>query len=167
MTGEIQVHAPHMLAGYDRLWRTDAAAKAGTPAEEWHRTGDVGHLDAAGRLWVEGRLPHVITTPEGVVTPVRIELAAQRAGVAPRAAAVGVGPRGTQQLVVVAEGQEGPLADPALAAAVRAAVDRPVAAVLAVPALPTDIRHNAKIDRARDGALGDAGARGRAGRATP
>lgn len=148
VTGEIQVHAPHMLAGYDRLWRTDAAAKAGSPAEEWHRTGDVGHLDAQGRLWVEGRLPHIITTPEGVLTPVRIELAAQRAG-APRAAAVGVGPRGTQQLVVVAEGQPGPLADPALAAAVRLEVDRPVAAVLAVAALPTDIRHNAKIDRAR------------------
>jgi acyl-coenzyme A synthetase/AMP-(fatty) acid ligase len=148
VTGEIQVNAPHMLAGYDRLWRTDAAAKAGTPRQEWHRTGDVGHLDDQGRLWVEGRLPHIVTTPEGVVTPVRIELAAQRAG-APRAAAVGVGPRGTQQLVVVAEGQPGPLADPALAEAVRREVDRPVAAVLAVPALPTDIRHNAKIDRAR------------------
>jgi acyl-CoA synthetase (AMP-forming)/AMP-acid ligase II len=156
VTGEIQVHAPHMLAGYDRLWRTDAAARAGTRAEEWHRTGDVGHLDADGRLWVEGRLPHVITTPAGTVTPVRIELAAERAlrrasggSGAQRAAAVGVGPRGTQQLVVIAEGQKGPLADPALAAAVRAEVDRPVAAVLTVPALPTDVRHNAKIDRAR------------------
>ncbi|RIX28361.1 alpha/beta fold hydrolase [Amnibacterium setariae] len=148
VTGEIQVHAPHMLAGYDRLWRTDAAAKAGTPHEEWHRTGDVGHLDAQGRLWVEGRLPHVVTTADGVVTPVGVELAAQRAG-ASRAAAVGVGPRGTQQLVVIVEGQAGPLADPALAAAVRLEVDRPVAAVLAVPELPTDIRHNAKIDRAR------------------
>ncbi|GAA4746352.1 alpha/beta fold hydrolase [Amnibacterium soli] len=148
VTGEIQVHAPHMLAGYDRLWRTDAAAKAGTPQEEWHRTGDVGHLDAQGRLWVEGRLPHVVTTADGVVTPVRIELAAQRAG-APRAAAVGVGPRGTQQLVVVVEGQEGPLADPGTAEAVRRETDRFVAAVLAVPVLPTDIRHNAKIDRAK------------------
>jgi acyl-CoA synthetase (AMP-forming)/AMP-acid ligase II/pimeloyl-ACP methyl ester carboxylesterase len=148
ITGEIQVNAPHMLAGYDRLWRTDAAAKAGTPQEEWHRTGDVGHLDEQGRLWVEGRLPHIVTTADGIVTPVRVELAAQRAG-ASRAAAVGVGPRGTQQLVVVVEGQPGPLADPALAEAVRREVDRPVAAVLAVPALPTDIRHNAKIDRAR------------------
>jgi olefin beta-lactone synthetase len=148
VTGEIQVSAPHMLAGYDRLWRTDAAARAGTPGSLWHRTGDVGHLDGDGRLWVEGRLPHVITTPEGVLTPVRIELAAQRAG-APRAAAVGVGPHGTQQLVVVVEGEDGPLATPALAAATRAEVGRPVAAVLAMPALPTDIRHNAKIDRAR------------------
>jgi acyl-coenzyme A synthetase/AMP-(fatty) acid ligase len=147
VTGEIQVHAPHMLAGYDRLWRTDAAARAGTATEEWHRTGDVGHLDAEGRLWVEGRLPHVITTPDGIVTPVRIELAAQRAG-AERAAAVGVGPRGTQQLVVVAEGQRPGLVEGPLADAVRAAVGHPVAAVLGIERLPTDIRHNSKIDRA-------------------
>ncbi len=31
---------------------------------------------------------------------------------------------------------------------VRAAVGVPVAAVLGMPALPTDIRHNSKIDRA-------------------
>jgi len=49
----------------------------------------------------------------------------------------------------VVEGAAGPLADPALADAVRREVGRPVAAVLAVPELPTDIRHNAKIDRAR------------------
>jgi hypothetical protein len=60
-----------------------------------------------------------------------------------------VGPRGTQQLVVVAEGErrgflEGPQAD-----AVRAAVGRPVAAVLGIDRLPTDIRHNSKIDRTR------------------
>jgi len=36
-----------------------------------------------------------------------------------------------------------------LAAAVRAAVGSPVAAVLVVPVLPTDIRHNSKIDRSR------------------
>ncbi|OOB89319.1 hypothetical protein, partial [Rathayibacter sp. VKM Ac-2630] len=40
------------------------------------------------------------------------------------------------------------LADPELAADIRAAVGAPVAAVLVVPALPTDIRHNSKIDRA-------------------
>jgi acyl-CoA synthetase (AMP-forming)/AMP-acid ligase II len=148
VTGEIQVHAPHMLAGYDRLWRTDRAARTGTPQEPWHRTGDVGHLDEQGRLWVEGRLPHVIVTAEGVVTPVGVELAAERAGVS-RAAAVGVGPRGTQQLVVVAEGLEPGLAPAELAAAVRASVAQPIAAVLGVRDLPTDIRHNAKIDRAR------------------
>ena len=31
----------------------------------WHRTGDVGHLDADGRLWIEGRLAHVLVTADG------------------------------------------------------------------------------------------------------
>ena len=40
----------------------------------WHRTGDVGHLDAAGRLWVEGRLVHVDQRPlTDPLTPVGIE----------------------------------------------------------------------------------------------
>ena len=41
------------------------------------------------------------------------------------------------------------LASATLAEAVRAAVGRPLAAVLLVPALPTDIRHNSKVDRTR------------------
>jgi hypothetical protein len=54
----------------------------------------------------------------------------------------------------------GPLAD-----AVRAAVSVPVAAVLAVPGLPVDIRHNSKIDRARVAAWAERVlAGGRAGR---
>ena len=36
-------------------------------------------------------------------------------------------------------------------AAVRSAVGRDVAAVIVVPVLPTDVRHNSKIDRARLG----------------
>jgi hypothetical protein len=39
------------------------------------------------------------------------------------------------------------LAAPDLASQVRAAVGLPVAAVLVVPTLPTDIRHNSKVDR--------------------
>ncbi|MDH2442747.1 alpha/beta fold hydrolase [Amnibacterium sp. CER49] len=146
-TGEIEVSAPHMLTGYDRLWLTDRRARAGTSAQPWHRTGDVGHLDEQGRLWVEGRLQHVIVTADGVVTPVGVEQRAESVGVR-RAAAVGVGPRGTQQLVVVVEDRPSGLVEPALADSVRAAVGEPVAAVLGVPRLPTDIRHNSKIDRA-------------------
>ncbi|MET4051739.1 acyl-CoA synthetase (AMP-forming)/AMP-acid ligase II/pimeloyl-ACP methyl ester carboxylesterase [Frigoribacterium sp. PvP054] len=156
VTGEIVVSAPHVEDHYDRLWLTHRASRLGSTAEtRWHRTGDVGHLDAAGRLWVEGRLPHVITTPTGVLTPVASEQAVEAlAGIA-RAAVVGVGPAGTQQVVVVAEtvppARRPGLAPAALAASVRSAVaaasGRPVAAVLVVPRLPTDVRHNSKIDR--------------------
>jgi len=154
VTGEIVVSAPHVKDHYDRLWLTDRAATRGVaPGERWHRTGDVGHLDAAGRLWVEGRLPHVITTPHGVVTPVGPELAVSALAGVDRAAAVGVGPAGSQQVVIVVEtlppAARVGLAEPALAADVREVAGQPVAAVLVVPHLPTDIRHNSKIDRTR------------------
>jgi hypothetical protein len=41
------------------------------------------------------------------------------------------------------------LASAELAASVRAATSVPIAAVIVVPHLPTDIRHNSKIDRVR------------------
>jgi acyl-coenzyme A synthetase/AMP-(fatty) acid ligase/pimeloyl-ACP methyl ester carboxylesterase len=157
--GEIVVSAPHLKAHYDRLWLTDRAAERDTPEEteastaRWHRTGDVGHLDAHGRLWVEGRLPHVLVTSTGPIAPVGPEQQVERIDGVRRAAVVGVGPEGLRQAVAVVEttaptSRPG-LADPALTRAVRAGTDLPLVAVLAVPRLPTDIRHNSKIDRTR------------------
>jgi acyl-coenzyme A synthetase/AMP-(fatty) acid ligase/pimeloyl-ACP methyl ester carboxylesterase len=149
-TGEIVVRTPWMSAGYDQLWRTQFDARPIDAAgATWHRTGDVGHLDDAGRLWVEGRSVHVIAADGVAITPVPVEVAVERLDGIDRAAAVGVGPTGCQQLVVVIEhatGADG-VAGAALCARVRASVDHPVAAVLTVGALPVDIRHNTKIDR--------------------
>jgi len=156
ITGEIVAEAPHVHDRYDRLHVTDRAARRDSAdGVRRHRTGDVGHLDATGALWVEGRLPHVITTAEGVLTPVDPEQRAESVAGVGRAAAVGVGPAGVQQLVLVVErvpaARRVGLADADLAAAVRSAVGRDVAAVIVVPVLPTDVRHNSKIDRARLG----------------
>ncbi|GAA1877677.1 alpha/beta fold hydrolase [Paeniglutamicibacter psychrophenolicus] len=152
LTGEILVRAPHVKDRYDRLWITEQLS---TSIPGWHRTGDVGHLDDAGRLWVEGRLGHVLNTPTGPKTPVAAEQAAESVTGAGRAALVGVGPTGTQASVVVMEtvppARRAAPAPEALAQAVRVAVARTgtkVSAVLVVPVLPTDIRHNSKIDRA-------------------
>ncbi|WP_026264217.1 alpha/beta fold hydrolase [Arthrobacter sp. 135MFCol5.1] len=153
VTGEILVSAPHVKDSYDRLWLTQQASAA---TAGWHRTGDVGHFDAEGRLWVEGRLAHIVTAPGSVVTPVGPEQAIESLDSVRMAAVVGVGPVGTQAVVAVVETvpavrKAGP-ADPHLAARVRAAAAAAgvsVAAVLVVPAQPTDIRHNAKIDRTR------------------
>ena len=149
VSGEIWVRAAHLKDRYDSRWVLEHAAAA-NPG--WHRTGDVGMLDAAGRLWVQGRTVHVITTADGPVTPVGIEQRVQAGlgGDGPaqtRAAVVGVGPAGTQQVVVVLTGADGPLATPALATAARAAAGQDVAAVLVRRSLPVDIRHNSKIDR--------------------
>jgi acyl-coenzyme A synthetase/AMP-(fatty) acid ligase/pimeloyl-ACP methyl ester carboxylesterase len=178
VTGEVCVAAAHVKDRYDRLW---AAEQTSSRDPGWHRTGDVGHLDAAGRLWIEGRLVHLIATAEGPFTPVGIELRIEQLPEIAGAAVVGVGPLGTQQVVAIvvpsAAGtgksdrpstsrdrlaaarrsqqsffrtwRADPLAEPALAAAVRAAAGVPLAAVMVTHALPVDIRHASKIDRTR------------------
>lgn len=160
--GEVVVRAPHLKERYDRLWLTDVAAERDTPPGHWHRTGDVGHLDGEGRLWIEGRLAHVLTTPDGPLAPVGPEQHVERVPQVRRAAVVGVGPAGVQQPVVVVEPVGGRsalrrprLAPHGLAAAVREACPVPVAAVLEVPEMPTDVRHNSKIDRGRLAAWAD------------
>ncbi len=151
VTGEVLVSAAHVKERYDALWLTEQASSRDAG---WHRTGDVGHLDGDGRLWIEGRLAHVLVTPDGVRTPVELEQRAQTVAGVVAAAVVGVGPRGAQQVVVVLQPEvfaHGPVvAETGLAASVRAALGTtPVAAVLVVERLPTDVRHSSKIDRAR------------------
>ena len=153
VTGEVCVRADHTKDRYDRLWVTDRAA---TPAPGWHRTGDVGHLDVEGRLWIEGRLVHVIVTAEGPVAPVGIERRVEAVPGVRRAAVVGVGPRGAAHVVVVvelADVRRSGLAPASVRDSVRAAAGDTsggvpgIAAVLVVRTLPVDIRHNSKIDR--------------------
>ncbi|MBP2216363.1 alpha/beta fold hydrolase [Arthrobacter sp. CAN_C5] len=151
VTGEILIDAPHVKDRYHRLWLTQSESSR---TGGWHRTGDIGHFDGDGRLWVEGRLPHLITPAAGVLTPVGVEQALEAVDVVGLAAVVGVGPAGTQAVVAVVETIPA-TAKPGLAPASLASEARSAAraagaelsAVLVVPALPTDIRHNAKIDR--------------------
>ena len=150
VSGEVVIRAAHVKDGYDRLWLTQFRS-AQPPG--YHRSGDVGRLDGSGRLWIEGRLAHVIATETGPLTPVAIEHAVAALDGVDLAAAVGVGPQGAQQLLVVVATSTAPrrprLAELPLADRVRALVDAPVAAVLEASALPVDKRHNSKINRLR------------------
>ena len=153
---------------YDTLWVTEEQSIS-TPG--WHHTGDVGHLDASGRLWVEGRLAHVLLTSQGVLTPVAAEQSAESLPEVRRAALVAVGPAGTAAPVLEARQSASafkralldrvpgvgrfPIAEGVapfeLSQLVRRKVAEDtgveVAAVLVVHEHPTDIRHNSKIDR--------------------
>ena len=154
VTGEVLVRAPWLSDGYDQLWFTEREARpVDADGLTWHRSGDVGHVDTHDRLWIEGRSVHQIHTSAGPLTPVPVEIAVECLDGVDRVAAVGVGPVGCQQLVVVIERDDGSdgLATERDSDNVRRVVgratDQPVAAVLTVTALPVDIRHNTKIDR--------------------
>jgi len=77
--GEIQFRGPTLFHGY---WQ-DArkTAEAYTP-DGWYRTGDIGHLDAGGRLILSGRIKDIIVLPNGFnVYPEDIENALRIAGI--------------------------------------------------------------------------------------
>ena len=68
-TGELQVRTPALSAGYadgsdlsDRL----------TP-DGWFRTGDVGHQDDDGFVWIDGRLSDMINRGGNKVFPTEVE----------------------------------------------------------------------------------------------
>jgi long-chain acyl-CoA synthetase len=69
--GEIAVCGPTVFLGY---W--DAATQRPfKPADPWHRTGDLGRLDADGWLWFTGRAAHkqLIKTGGENVYPAEVE----------------------------------------------------------------------------------------------
>jgi acyl-CoA synthetase (AMP-forming)/AMP-acid ligase II len=139
--GELCVKGPVVTRGY--LERPEATAAAKIPEGDavWHRMGDLGSLDAEGRIWLAGRKAERVETAAGPLYTDRVEGVFNGTEGIARCALVGVGERGAQRPVLVVEGPE--------RASVREAVLRRglVEAVLFHPRFPVDVRHNAKIHR--------------------
>jgi olefin beta-lactone synthetase len=137
--GEIVVAGPHVLTGY-LDGRGDAEAKIDVDGRRWHRTGDIGRLDDAGRLWLLGRASAVVRDERGEVHPFTVECAASEIEGIARSAFVSWG--GRRALVV--ESAPGRAPDPD---AVRAALEwAGIDVVHRVARIPVDVRHNAKVD---------------------
>ncbi|MEQ1892572.1 MAG: AMP-binding protein, partial [Planctomycetota bacterium] len=123
--GEVCVKGPIATRRYLDDPAATAAAKIPDGDGFWHRMGDVGRLDASGRLWFLGRKAHRIESAHGVLWPVPLENAFERTRGVARAALVGVGERGSERAHLVVEPEP----------------------EVEHPALPVDVRHNAKIRR--------------------
>ncbi|MEO8571176.1 MAG: AMP-binding protein [Chloroflexota bacterium] len=77
--GEIQFRGPTVVRGY---WNNPSATAAAFTDDGWYRTGDIGHLDPAGRLILSGRIKDIIVLPNGFnVYPEDIENALRIAGI--------------------------------------------------------------------------------------
>lgn len=68
--GEVWLRSPHMSVGL-----IDAQGFRPHVPEGWHNTGDLGYVDAAGRLVLTGRVADVIKTGGYRVNPDEIEVA--------------------------------------------------------------------------------------------
>ena len=76
--GEIQFRGRTVFAGY---WNAPELTAAAFTDDGWYLTGDLGHLDDAGRLVLSGRIKDIIVLPNGFnVYPEDIENALRIAG---------------------------------------------------------------------------------------
>jgi long-subunit acyl-CoA synthetase (AMP-forming) len=134
-----------MFDGYDARWSADSETSIDRDGRRFHRTGDVGYL-AEGVLFQLGRAAHVLRTACGPVASVGVEEPVAEALGRP-VAAVAVGPAGASVIALVLGGEgDLRLAPGSLASRARAASSHQIAAVLE-GRLPTDRRHQSKIDR--------------------
>ncbi len=104
-TGEIRVRGANVMAGY--LGRPDLTAQR-IDEQGWLHTGDVGHIDADGFLYVDGRLDDVIVLADGTkVAPEVLERALEAHPAVAQALVHGAGDAGQTALactLVLAEG---------------------------------------------------------------
>jgi acyl-CoA synthetase (AMP-forming)/AMP-acid ligase II len=157
--GEIAVKGPVVTRTY--LNRPQKTAEAKIQEGEgalWHRMGDVGYFDAEGRLWFCGRKAHRVETAQGTLFPVPCESIFNQHPDVVRTALVGVGPRGRQTAILIVEAQPGKaprssaervrFTEELLVLGARHAHTRAIGEVFFYPGIfPTDVRHNAKIQR--------------------
>jgi acyl-CoA synthetase (AMP-forming)/AMP-acid ligase II len=152
--GEITVRSPVVTREYYARPEQTRAAKIAEGEAIVHRMGDVGYLDAQGRLWMCGRKSHRVETQGQTLFTAPVEEVLNQHPAVKRTALVGPGPRGAQRPLILVEREAGSTLDDAglyaqlrdLAA--RHTATRGLTEFLVYPgAFPVDARHNAKIER--------------------
>lgn len=136
--GEIHFRGPTLFAGY---WERPDLTAAAYTEDGWYSTGDIGHLDAGGRLVLSGRKRDIIVLPNGFnVYPEDLENALRAAGIR-ESVCLETRPGRIEAIVltpdspIIPQGGDIPGAragglsdDPAAAAALRARIDTAVRA---------------------------------------
>jgi acyl-CoA synthetase (AMP-forming)/AMP-acid ligase II len=180
--GEIIVTGPTVTKLYDALPEATARAKIQTPnlkrqtngekntvpdsfgvwplesgvsasaATVWHRMGDAGYLDAAGRLWFCGRIAERVETATGTLHTEPCEQVFRSHPRVARCALIGLGSPGQQEPAMVVQPVSPITDEPAFVRELRdLARQHPHTAAIRRfffhSSFPVDVRHNAKIHR--------------------
>ena len=160
--GEIIVSGPVVTKVYDQLPASTALAKIRqTPDPRpqtpiWHRMGDLGYLDAQGRLWFCGRKAERVETHEGPLYTEQVEPIYRGHPDVARVALIGAGHDRKRPAIVVEPRSRSVVATPSLrrklvrelhALGARQPHTARIRLAYLHPHLPVDVRHNAKIHR--------------------
>lgn len=138
--GEIIVTGDHVLKGYLH-GRGDEETKIPIAGQIWHRTGDAGYLDAAGRLWLMGRCSARLQDHRGKIYPFAAECVAMTYPSIRRAAFV----LSNHKRLLALETPV-PLAPSDLADLKELLAWAHVDEIKILPRIPVDARHNAKVN---------------------
>jgi olefin beta-lactone synthetase len=150
--GEVAVSASVASRAYFRRPELDALARFERDGAPWHRTGDLGWFDEAGRLWLVGRMSERVCCSERVLYTEPWEERFEAHPEVRRAALVGLGEGAMREPVLVVEPR------PTLDRQGRRALGPSLLKLAAqqglwelrhvlLRTLPLDGRHNSKIRR--------------------
>ena len=146
--GEVAVQGTVVTWGYHKKPEADRVSKVGDPPELWHRMGDMGYLDEAGKLWLMGRKSHRVESGEQRFYPLAAEGMVNSHPFIRRSALVGV----EGEPVIIVEKSKTLTPEARLTKEVLQLLERhpkynAIKRVLFHPSFPVDPRHNAKIHR--------------------
>ncbi len=155
--GEIIATGPSVTREYDGLPEATRLAKITDGGRVWHRMGDLGSLDADGRLFFFGRRVEKVRTADGDLPTESIEPAFRQHPQVFRCALIGLGAAPAQTPALVVEPRDGAFPETEAARTRFISELRDLAGVnpqaaqvnhiVFQRALPVDVRHNAKIHR--------------------
>ena len=155
--GEIIATGPSVTREYDELPEATHAAKIADGGRVWHRMGDLGSVDASGRLFFLGRRVEKVRAADGDLPTESLEPAFRQHPQVFRCALIGLGAAPYQMPALVVEPRVGSfpeteadrtrfIAELRELARINPQADR-VQHIVFQRALPVDVRHNAKIHR--------------------
>lgn len=139
--GEILVAGPHVLRAY--VDNPEATAAGKIPRSDglvWHRTGDLGHFDGQGRLWLTGRVRDRIAHGDERLAPYPLEKQLDAMAGVQRSALLQH--QGRPALVLQGRPLDEDQLHYLLAECGLTGID-----IRSIERMPVDIRHNSKLDR--------------------
>jgi len=152
--GEILVRGKHVSPEYYLDPESTRKNKVPDPHGDWHRFGDVGYLDAQGKLWVCGRVSQRVKAAGGNIYPLQVEPLFDAHPKVRRSGLVGVPAPGGELPVLcvevepdVGKDELAGLHQELLARAADSEMANQIHAILFADTLPVDPRHNSKIER--------------------